>query len=325
MALAIAHVSSEMAPLAKVGGLGDVVGGAGARTGAPRASRAGRPAPLSRPDRAGRLVPARSGRHARALGARPGDGDVHAGREPGRGPAGTARRPRGRAALLRQAGSLRRSAHGRGLSRQRRAVPVLLSCGARGAQGARRAVRHPARPRPAGCWAPCFVRTHDAEEPAFDGMATVFTIHNLGYQGIHDAWMLGLAGFWRELFYPPSPFEYWGRVNYMKVGLTFADLISTVSPTYAREIQTTGEYGFGLEGVLRRRTRGRARHPERDRRPGLGSRTRCASCPRTTTATHLEGKDACRRALLRAAGSRSTTTARSSASSRVSPSRRVWT
>jgi len=68
-----------------------------------------------------------------------------------------------------------------------------------------------------------------------------------------DAWVLGLAGFGRELFYPASPFEFWGRVNTMKVGLAFADLITTVSPRYAREIQQSPEFGFGLEGVLERR------------------------------------------------------------------------
>ena len=102
-------------------------------------------------------------------------------------------------------------------------------------------------------WVPCFARTHFAAEPAFAKAATVFTIHNLGYQGIHDSWVLGLAGFGRELFYPTAPFEFFGRVNDMKVGLAFADLLSTVSPRYAREIRTGGEYGFGLEGVLQRR------------------------------------------------------------------------
>jgi hypothetical protein len=103
-------------------------------------------------------------------------------------------------------------------------------------------------------WAPCFLRTHDADEPAFAATATVFTIHNLGYQGMVDPWVLGLAGFPRSAFFPRSPFEYHGRVNFMKVGILFADMVSTVSPTYAREIQSNGEYGFGLEGVLRRRT-----------------------------------------------------------------------
>ncbi len=102
-------------------------------------------------------------------------------------------------------------------------------------------------------WAPCFARTHFAADPAFSSAATVFTIHNLGYQGIHDSWVLALAGFGRELFYPTAPFEFFGRVNDMKVGLAFADLLSTVSPRYAREIQTGGEFGFGLEGVLQKR------------------------------------------------------------------------
>jgi starch synthase len=102
-------------------------------------------------------------------------------------------------------------------------------------------------------WVPCFLRTHDADAAAFRATASVFTIHNLGYQGIHDAWVLGVAGFGRELFYPASPFEFYGRVNYMKVGIAFADLLTTVSPRYASEIQSSGEFGFGLEGVLRRR------------------------------------------------------------------------
>jgi starch synthase len=102
-------------------------------------------------------------------------------------------------------------------------------------------------------WTPCFARTHEAFEPAFGAVATVFTVHNLGYQGIVDSWILGVAGFARQWFYPASPFEYWGRVNVMKVGLAFADLITTVSPRYAHEIRESGEFGFGLEGILARR------------------------------------------------------------------------
>jgi starch synthase len=102
-------------------------------------------------------------------------------------------------------------------------------------------------------WAPCFVRTHEARAEMFRGAATIFTIHNLGYQGIYDSWVLGLAGFPGDLFHAASPFEFFGRVNYMKVGLAFADLLTTVSPRYAQEIQEDDEYGFGLEGVLRRR------------------------------------------------------------------------
>jgi starch synthase len=99
-------------------------------------------------------------------------------------------------------------------------------------------------------WAPCFVRTQLQSDPAFAGAATVFTIHNLGYQGITDAWVLALAGFSGEQHALGGPFEFWGRVNAMKVGLSFADMLSTVSPRYAIEIQESGEFGFGLEGVL---------------------------------------------------------------------------
>src|SRR5262249_20118799 len=103
-------------------------------------------------------------------------------------------------------------------------------------------------------WAVCFLRTHERAAPIFVATSTIFTIHNLGYQGIHDPWVLALAGFGREVFHPASPFEFWGRVNAMKVGLSFADVLNTVSPTYACEIQSSGEFGFGLEGMLASRS-----------------------------------------------------------------------
>lgn len=150
-------------------------------------------------------------------------------------------------------------------------------------------------------WAPCFARTLESDEPAFDGLATVFTIHNLGYQGIHDPWVLGLAGFPREMFFPQSPFEYWGRVNFMKVGLKFADLISTVSPTYAREIQTTGEYGCGLEGVLRRRT-GDVRGILNGIDDAVWNPATDTHLPARYDRARLAGKATCRRALQLACG-----------------------
>ena len=79
----------------------------------------------------------------------------------------------------------------------------------------------------------------------------VFTVHNLGYQGEFPAEVFG------ELALPPAFFsihglEFFGKVNFMKAGLHYADRITTVSPTYAREIQTA-EFGFGMEGLLRSR------------------------------------------------------------------------
>ncbi len=91
------------------------------------------------------------------------------------------------------------------------------------------------------------------DEPFFAGTGTLFTIHNLAYQGIYPKESLYYAGIDLRHFYPLSPFEYWGQVNFMKAGIEFADKVNTVSRTYAVEIQTSSEYGLGLEGVLRSR------------------------------------------------------------------------
>ncbi len=150
-------------------------------------------------------------------------------------------------------------------------------------------------------WAPCFARTHLAEHAAFRDLATVFTIHNLGYQGLHDAYVLGLAGIPLEHFTPRGPFEYWGRVNYMKVGIVFCDLLSTVSPRYAREIQTSGEFGVGLEGVLARR-----RADLRGILNGIDDREWDPAAdphlPAPFDAAHLGGKAASRQVLAEACG-----------------------
>lgn len=88
--------------------------------------------------------------------------------------------------------------------------------------------------------------------PALEDCATVYSIHNLAYQGLYAPGILELAGIPRTEFRAGSPFEFWGRVNFMKAGIHHADLVSTVSPRYAREI-TEPELGCGLEGVLRQR------------------------------------------------------------------------
>ena len=100
---------------------------------------------------------------------------------------------------------------------------------------------------------PVYIVLEEENDPHFAGTGTVFSVHNLAYQGIFEKDFLELAGLDEELFAPMGPFEYWGRVNVMKAGLLFSGLISTVSKTYAKEITTTDEYGYGLEGVLRSR------------------------------------------------------------------------
>jgi starch synthase len=81
--------------------------------------------------------------------------------------------------------------------------------------------------------------------------SSLFTIHNLAYQGSFPAEMLWLTGLGNHL-YNQHQLEAYGRLNFLKAGMVFADRISTVSSSYAQEIQT-GEYGYGLDGVLRER------------------------------------------------------------------------
>lgn len=83
------------------------------------------------------------------------------------------------------------------------------------------------------------------------GTPVVFTIHNLAYQGVFDAAEAAPLNLPAWLWHPEA-MEFYGRLSFMKGGLNFADRLSTVSPTFAREILTP-EYGEGLDGVLRRR------------------------------------------------------------------------
>lgn len=98
---------------------------------------------------------------------------------------------------------------------------------------------------------PAYLRTSFSTDPTFFGVRTLFTIHNLGYQGLFPKTALAEAALdpsvWR-----PDGMEFFGRISYLKGGIAYADWLSTVSPTYADEIQTP-EYGFGLDGALRAR------------------------------------------------------------------------
>ncbi len=100
---------------------------------------------------------------------------------------------------------------------------------------------------------PVYLAREKETNSHFQNTGTVFSVHNLAYQGLFEPDFLEKAGFDPEIFQPMSPFEFWGRVNVMKMALMFSGMISTVSRTYAKEIATTDEYGYGLEGVLRYR------------------------------------------------------------------------
>lgn len=98
---------------------------------------------------------------------------------------------------------------------------------------------------------PVLLRTQYAEDPAFRNAGTIFTIHNIGYQGLFPPEILPLLTLPWDLF-TISKMEFFGNVNFLKGGLVYSDFITTVSRKYSQEIQTT-EFGFGLEGVLKDR------------------------------------------------------------------------
>ena len=252
--LRIAHLASEMAPLVKVGGLADVVGAL-----ALEQARRGHHVIVALPRYLTLATP--EGWSRRALEPRQVPWGM--GREPARYELLEAPDWALRVLLVDHAGDRRFFARagvyddpatGEGFPDSAERFLFFTRAALEGLKqlGERFDILHVHDHQAA--WAPCFVRTHDAHEPAFRGVVTVLTIHNLGYQGMHDPWVLGLAGFGLEHFYPGSPFEYWGRVNDMKVGLLFADALTTVSPRYASEIQSSPEFGAGLEGVLKRRS-----------------------------------------------------------------------
>lgn len=98
---------------------------------------------------------------------------------------------------------------------------------------------------------PCLIQ--GAKGPAFlKRVPTIFTIHNLGYQGLFPEEKMPLAGLKKEDFFHPEGLEYWGQISLLKAGINYSSAITTVSPSYAEEIQTP-EYGMGMEGVLARR------------------------------------------------------------------------
>ena len=101
---------------------------------------------------------------------------------------------------------------------------------------------------------PAYLRKFYQSEHSFTRTRSVFTIHNMGYPGLFQRETMVRAGFSEAEFYPFSPFEFFGKMNFMKVGISYSDLVTTVSPTYAQEIQNSKEFGYGLEGVLRERS-----------------------------------------------------------------------
>jgi starch synthase len=130
-------------------------------------------------------------------------------------------------------------------------------------------------------------------------MKTVFTIHNIAFQGLFSAACYARTNLPDELF-SMDGLEYYGQVNFLKAGILFSDRVTTVSPRYAKEIQTP-EFGCGLEGVIQTRI---------DDLSGLinGVDTSVWNpstdrlIPGHYSAADLSGKQACRAELLRVCG-----------------------
>ncbi len=115
-------------------------------------------------------------------------------------------------------------------------------------------------------WRPTIIHAHDwqaglvpvyqkmllSDDPYVGGVPAVFTIHNLAFQGVFPASTLPSIGLPSDVLHVEA-MEFWGNISYLKAGINFSEKITTVSPGYAREI-VTPELGFGLEGVLARRS-----------------------------------------------------------------------
>jgi starch synthase len=146
---------------------------------------------------------------------------------------------------------------------------------------------------------PVLLALEFAGHPTLAGAGTVFTIHNLAYQGLFSADWLPRLGLGWELMHV-NAMEYWGRVSYLKGGITYSRLITTVSPRYAREIQTPA-LGFGFDGILRQHSADLVGilngidydqwDPERD-----------VHLPESFSASNLSGKRAAKRVLLETYG-----------------------
>lgn len=100
---------------------------------------------------------------------------------------------------------------------------------------------------------PVYCRVGYDRGAPFSKAGSVFTIHNMAYQGLFWHWDIPLTNIgWEHFNY--RELEFYGKINFLKGGIVFADTITTVSPTYAKEIRSDEELGAGLQGVLNDRS-----------------------------------------------------------------------
>jgi len=143
---------------------------------------------------------------------------------------------------------------------------------------------------------PVYLRTLYRERPRLRQLPVVYTVHNVGYQGLFSSYDFPLTGLGWDLL-SPRALEFYGKINLMKGGLVFADLISTVSNRYREEILSP-EHGFGLEGVFQERAQdlfGIVEGVDYQRWDPANDR----SLASTYTRDNLEGKSVCKQALIK--------------------------
>ncbi len=100
---------------------------------------------------------------------------------------------------------------------------------------------------------PWYLKNEYKDDEFFKKTFTLLSVHNLAYQGVFDVKKAKDIGIADEFVQPGSDFEFYGKMNFLKAGLLNADKIHTVSPTYAKEIQTDSEISAGLQEVLEKR------------------------------------------------------------------------
>jgi len=99
---------------------------------------------------------------------------------------------------------------------------------------------------------PAYLATLYKSDAFFLPAASVFTVHNIAYQGVFPKNALFAAGFsWAD--FTPDGLEFYGQINFLKAGLVYAHALNTVSPAYAKEIQSDPAFGRGMEGLLQKR------------------------------------------------------------------------
>jgi starch synthase len=99
---------------------------------------------------------------------------------------------------------------------------------------------------------PLYLKENYSWDKLYKSTATIFTIHNIGYQGRFSRNTVKNALIREQLFYPGSPIEYKGDFSFMKTAIMYSDVVNTVSSTYAKEILTS-EFGGGMETFLKQR------------------------------------------------------------------------